>query len=56
MDVPAAADDDPFEEQRERTANPMRRLFAEYGREQAGPFSVGVAASVFAAAARGQGR
>ena len=48
MDVPAAADDDPFEEQRERTANPIRRLFAEYGRGQAGPFSVGVAASVLA--------
>jgi len=48
MDVPAAADDDPFEEQRERTANPMRRLFAEYGGEQAGPFAVGVAASVVA--------
>jgi ATP-binding cassette subfamily B protein len=48
MDVPAAADDDPFETQRERTANPMRRLFAEYGHEQVGPFSVGVAASVLA--------
>jgi ATP-binding cassette subfamily B protein len=46
MDVPA--DDDPFEEQRERTANPMRRLFAEYGSDQAGAFSVGVGASLFA--------
>jgi len=46
MDVPA--DDDPFEEQRERTTNPMRRLFAEYGSEQSGSFSVGVAASLFA--------
>ena len=46
MDVPA--DDDPFEEQRERTANPMRRLFAEYGEERRGVFAVGVLASVLA--------
>ncbi|SEA21322.1 ATP-binding cassette, subfamily B [Haloplanus vescus] len=46
MDVPA--DDDPFEAQRERASNPMRRLFDEYGRERSGTFAVGVAASVFA--------
>jgi ATP-binding cassette subfamily B protein len=46
MDVPA--DDDPFEEQRERTANPMRRLFAEYGRDRSGLFVLGVVASVLA--------
>jgi len=46
MDVPA--DDDPFEEQRERTANPMRRLFAAYGEERRGVFAVGVVASILA--------
>jgi ATP-binding cassette subfamily B protein len=46
MDVPA--DDDPFEAQRARTANPIRRLFAEYGRDRAGVFAVGVLASLFA--------
>jgi len=46
MDVPA--DDDPFEAQRERASNPMRRLFDEYGRERSGTFAVGVTASVFA--------
>ncbi|WP_345780652.1 ABC transporter ATP-binding protein [Haloplanus pelagicus] len=46
MDVPA--DDDPFEAQRERTANPMRRLFAEYGRERSGLFGLGVGASLLA--------
>ncbi|MFC6826628.1 ABC transporter ATP-binding protein [Halopelagius fulvigenes] len=39
-------DDDPFEEQRERAENPMRRLFAEYGRRNLPQFSVGVLASV----------
>ncbi len=46
MDVPA--DDDPFERQRERTANPMRRLFDEYGRGRPGLLSVSVVASVLA--------
>jgi ATP-binding cassette subfamily B protein len=41
-------EDDPFEDQRERTENPMRRLFAEYGRENAPQFAVGFFASVFA--------
>jgi len=43
-----AEDDDPFEEQRESAENPMRRLFGEYGRENAFQFLVGLVASVFA--------
>jgi ATP-binding cassette subfamily B protein len=46
MEVPD--EDDPFEEQRDRTANPMRRLFAEYGQERRGVFGIGVVASVLA--------
>jgi ATP-binding cassette subfamily B protein len=41
-------DDDPFEEQREKAENPMRRLFTEYGSDNTLAFTVGVAASVFA--------
>jgi ATP-binding cassette subfamily B protein len=41
-------DDDPFEEQKERAENPMRRLFAEYGRENGVAFVVGVLSSVVA--------
>ncbi|MFB6093607.1 MAG: ABC transporter ATP-binding protein [Halanaeroarchaeum sp.] len=41
-------EDDPFEEQRERASNPMRRLFVEYGGDHAGYFLVGLIASVFA--------
>jgi ATP-binding cassette subfamily B protein len=44
----APEDDDPFEDQRRRAENPMRRLFAEYGRENAAQFAVGLFASVFA--------
>ncbi|WP_435184963.1 ABC transporter ATP-binding protein [Halobellus sp. EA9] len=47
MDVPAD-DDDPFERQRERAENPMRRLFAEYGRDNATAFLVGLVSSVVA--------
>jgi ATP-binding cassette subfamily B protein len=47
MNVPAD-EDDPFEEQRERAENPMRRLFGEYGRDNASFFSVGVVASIAA--------
>ncbi len=43
-----AEDDDPFEEQRESAENPMRRLFGEYGRENAFQFVVGLVASIFA--------
>ncbi|ELZ87627.1 ABC-type transport system ATP-binding/permease protein [Haloferax elongans ATCC BAA-1513] len=42
------SDDDPFEDQRERVDNPMRRLFAEYGRENLPQFVLGVVASVAA--------
>jgi ATP-binding cassette subfamily B protein len=41
-------EDDPFEEQRENTENPMRRLFSQYGRENGSQFAVGLFASVFA--------
>ena len=44
----SAEEDDPFEAQRSAVANPMRRLFAEYGRRNAGQFAVGVSASVAA--------
>jgi ATP-binding cassette subfamily B protein len=47
MDVPAD-DDDPFEAQRERTDDPMARLFREYGPENSRYFAVGVLASVVA--------
>ncbi|WP_101295451.1 ABC transporter ATP-binding protein [Halegenticoccus soli] len=47
MGVPAD-EDDPFEKQRERTDNAMRRLFREYGPENAVPLVVGVVASVLA--------
>ncbi|WP_144902172.1 ABC transporter ATP-binding protein [Halobellus captivus] len=42
------AEDDPFEQQRERAENPMRRLFDEYGRENAFAFVVGLASSIVA--------
>ena len=48
MDVGTPAEDDPFEEQRERTANPMRRLFSDYGRPYGLQFVVGMLASVAA--------
>ncbi|MFB6090876.1 MAG: ABC transporter ATP-binding protein [Halobellus sp.] len=52
MDVSAADDadaDDPFERQRERAENPMRRLFAEYGGgENAFAFAVGLVSSIVA--------
>ncbi|WP_265109771.1 ABC transporter ATP-binding protein [Halosolutus halophilus] len=40
--------DDPFEEQREKIENPMKRLFFEYGRTYRNSAIVGVVASVFA--------
>jgi ATP-binding cassette subfamily B protein len=48
MMVSPLDEDDPFEEQRERAENPMRRLFDEYGRENTVAFAVGVASSVVA--------
>jgi ATP-binding cassette subfamily B protein len=44
----ALDEDDPFEEQRERAENPMRRLFAEYGWPNAFQFVVGMSASFVA--------
>ncbi|GAA0726796.1 ATP-binding cassette subfamily B protein [Halorubrum trapanicum] len=41
-------EDDPFEEQRDKIENPMKRLFVEYGRDYAPQVTVGVLASVFA--------
>jgi ATP-binding cassette subfamily B protein len=48
MDVAAAEEDDPFEEQRENAENPMRRLFLEYGAENKRAFVVGLLSSVVA--------
>jgi ATP-binding cassette subfamily B protein len=48
MDVATADEDDPFEEQRERAENPMRRLFTEYGSENKPAFVVGLLSSVVA--------
>jgi ATP-binding cassette subfamily B protein len=41
-------EDDPFEEQREKTENPMKRLFLEYGSDNKLAFFTGVVASIFA--------
>ena len=46
--MPPDTDDDPFEDQRDRVENPMRRLFSEYGRENTVQFVVGFFASVVA--------
>jgi ATP-binding cassette subfamily B protein len=46
VDIGTPAEDDPFEEQRERAVNPMRRLFDKYGRPYWVQFTVGVLASV----------
>ncbi|MEF8842647.1 MAG: ABC transporter ATP-binding protein [Haloarculaceae archaeon] len=48
MDVAAAEEDDPFEEQRENAENPMQRLFLEYGAENKRAFVVGLFSSVIA--------
>jgi len=48
MDVAAAEEDDPFEEQRENAENPMRRLFLEYGAGNKRAFLVGLFSSVVA--------
>ncbi|MES3161194.1 MAG: ABC transporter transmembrane domain-containing protein, partial [Halorubrum sp.] len=40
--------DDPFEEQRDKIENPMKRLFLVYGRDYVFPVTVGIFASVFA--------
>jgi len=38
----------PFEEQRDKIENPMKRLFLAYGRDYLPQVSVGIFASVFA--------
>ncbi|ERH12661.1 MAG: ABC transporter related protein [halophilic archaeon J07HB67] len=43
-----AEEDDPFEDIREETTNPMYRLFTEYGRQNVPQFVVGFVASVIA--------
>jgi len=43
-------EDDPFEDQRAAVENPMRRLFAEYGRENWVAFAAGLAGSMVARA------
>jgi ATP-binding cassette subfamily B protein len=48
MDVAAAEEDDPFEEQRENAENPMRRLFLEYGARNKPAFGIGLLSSVVA--------
>ena len=48
MDVAPPDEDDPFEAQRQRTRNPMRRLFVEYGRNHVPEFVLGLVASVVA--------
>jgi ATP-binding cassette subfamily B protein len=48
MGIATADDDDPFEEQRERAENPMRRLFTEYGAENKLAFVVGLLSSIVA--------
>ena len=51
MGVSAVEDeDDPFEEQREKAENPMRRLFLQYGAEKKVAFVVGVLSSIVARA------
>ena len=48
MSSPDWEKDDPFEEQRDKIENPMKRLFLTYGRDYTFPVSVGILASVFA--------
>jgi ATP-binding cassette subfamily B protein len=48
MGIATADEDDPFEQQRERAENPMRRLFTEYGGENKLAFVVGLLSSVAA--------
>jgi ATP-binding cassette subfamily B protein len=46
VNIDAAPDEESFEDERDRVEQPMRRLFAEYGRSHAGYFSVGLVSSV----------
>ena len=47
MDI-AADEDDPFEEQREKADNPMKRLFVEYGARNKTALTVGILSSIVA--------
>jgi len=46
VDFDAGPDSDAFEDEREEVEAPMRRLFAEYGRDHAAYFAVGIGSSV----------
>jgi ATP-binding cassette subfamily B protein len=46
VNIDAGPDEESFEDERERVEQPMRRLFAEYGRSHAGHFGVGLVSSV----------
>lgn len=48
MDVGPGADEDPFEEFRDQTDNPMKRLFVSYGEPRARLVIVGILSSVLA--------
>ncbi len=46
MNIEAGPEEESFEDERERVDRPMVRLFAEYGRDHAGYFAVGLVSSV----------
>ncbi|MGZ0747375.1 ABC transporter ATP-binding protein [Haloparvum sp. AD34] len=48
MSAPDWEEDDPFEEQRDKIENPMKRLFLEYGWKYKFQVVVGILASIFA--------
>ncbi|MFB6234230.1 MAG: ABC transporter ATP-binding protein [Halopenitus sp.] len=48
MSTPDWEEDDPFEEQRDKIENPMKRLFLEYGWKYKFQVVVGIVASIFA--------
>jgi ATP-binding cassette subfamily B protein len=48
MGIATADEDDPFEEQRERAENPIRRLFVKYGSGNKLAFVVGLVSSIVA--------
>jgi len=46
VNIEAGPEEEAFEDERERVDRPMARLFAEYGRDHAGYFAVGLVSSV----------
>jgi ATP-binding cassette subfamily B protein len=46
VNIEAGPEEETFEDERERVDRPMRRLFAEYGRDHAGYFAIGLVSSV----------